>query len=288
MQFEAKPCHYPIFAPSINENISMPTFSHHTIWITGASSGIGEALALAFAAEGTRLALSARREAELQRVAEACRAAGAEAVYVQPLDLADTQSLPRVAQQVLQQAGPVDILVNNGGISQRALALDTRVEVDERLMRVNYLGAVALTKAVLPHMLQRQKGRVVVITSLTGKFGSPLRSGYAASKHALHGFFDSLRAELAHTPIRILLVCPGFVRTQVSVNALTADGTPQGTMDEATQNGMAPEVLAQQILRAIRQDKEEVWLGGKEVLGVYVKRFFPRLFSRLIAKAKVT
>ncbi len=263
-------------------------FQHKTIWITGASSGIGEALALAFAAQGARLVLSARNESELTRVASACMATGAAGAEVYPLDLGDTAALTAIAEKVQQEVGSIDILVNNGGVSQRSLALDTQIEVDERLMRVNYLGTVALTKAVLPGMLTRNSGHIVTVTSLTGKFGSPLRSSYAASKHALHGFFDSLRAELAHTPIKVTLICPGFVRTHISINALTADGSPQGTMDEATQNGLAPETLAQQIMQAIRSGKEELWTGGREVIGVYVKRFFPRLFSKLIARAKVT
>jgi short-subunit dehydrogenase len=115
-----------------------------------------------------------------------------------------------------------------------------------------------------------------------------MRSSYAASKHALHGFFDSLRAELGHTPIQVTLICPGFVRTNVSLNALTGDGSRQNKMDDATDKGMQPERLARKILRAIEQGKEEAYFGGKEVLGVYLKRFFPRYFSRLIKKAKVT
>lgn len=262
-------------------------FKHKRIWITGASSGMGEALSKAMAAQGAHLIISARNERELQRVAAECAAAGAASVLVQPLDLADTVSLPAIAKQVIQQIGKLDILINNGGISQRSLAKETSIEVDQRLMNVNYIGTVALTKAVLPSMLLHQLGHFVTITSLTGKFGTPLRSSYAASKHALHGFFDSLRAELAHTPIKVTLVCPGYVRTNVSVNALTGSGAQQGTMDEATDKGLSPEEAAYKIMRAIERDKQEVWFGGKEVLGVYVKRFFPRYFANLIAKTKV-
>lgn len=266
----------------------MAFFRNKKIWITGASSGIGEALAHALAAEGACLVLSARNERELNRVAAECMSLGAAAAKVQPLDLSDTHALAPIARRIENELGHIDILINNGGVSQRSRALNTGIEVDERLMRVNYLGTVALTKAVLPGMLKHQLGHIVTVTSLTGKFGSPLRSSYAASKHALHGFFDSLRAELADTPVRITLICPGFVRTNISINALTGDGAPQGAMDEATAKGMRPEVLARKILRAIRNQREELWVGGREVLGVHIKRFFPRLFSRLIAKAKVT
>ena len=154
-------------------------------------------------------------------------------------------------------------------------------------MDVNYFGTVALTKAVLPAMLMHQLGHIVTITSLTGKFGSPYRTSYAATKHALHGFFDSLRAELSDTHLRVTLICPGFIRTSISLNALTGDGSRLGTMDETTDRGLEPEVLAHKILRSIEQGKEEAYFGGKEVLGVHLKRFFPAYFSRLIRKAKV-
>jgi dehydrogenase/reductase SDR family member 7B len=263
-------------------------FKQKRIWITGASSGIGEAIAHAMAAQGAHLIISARNERELQRVAAECTAVGAASVLVQPLDLADTASLPGIAHGVLKQIGKLDILINNGGISQRSLAKDTSIEVDQRLMQVNYIGTVALTKAVLPSMMLHQLGHIVTITSLMGKFGAPMRSSYAAAKHALHGFFDSLRAELAKTPIQVTLVCPGYVRTNISVNALTGSGKQQGTMDDATDKGLAPEEAARKILNAIEKGKYEVCFGGKEVLGVYLKRFFPRYLAKVVASAKVT
>lgn len=262
-------------------------FKNKRVWITGASSGIGEALSLAFAEQGAHLVLSARNEVEINRVSAACSSVGAASVLVQPLDLERHEMIPSIVESVLKKVGKVDILVNNGGISQRALARETSLEVDKRLMAVNYFGTVALTKALLPNMLTHQLGHIVTITSLTGKFGSPYRSSYAASKHALHGFFDSLRAELLDAHIKVTLICPGFVRTNVSKNALTGDGAKLGTMDEATDNGMEPERLAYKILQAIEQGKEEAYFGGKEVLGVYLKRFFPHYFANLIAKAKV-
>lgn len=265
----------------------MGFFHNKRIWITGASSGIGEALALAFAKNGAQLILSARNEKELNRVAAAASEAGAVSVIVQPLDLAQHATLPQLAEKVLKLVGKLDILINNGGISQRALALDTTLDVDRKLMDVNYFGTVALTKAVLPAMLTHQLGHIVTVTSLTGKFGSPYRSSYAATKHALHGFFDSLRAELSETHIKVTLICPGFIRTNISIHALTGDGAPLGTMDESTDRGMDPEVLADKILRTIERGKEEAYFGGREVLGVYLKRFFPAYFSRMIRKAKV-
>lgn len=263
----------------------MASFKNKRVWITGASSGIGEALAFAFAEQGAHLILSARKEQTLNAVAAKCK--NAASVQVAPLDLEQHEQLPKIASAILKNNGKIDILINNGGISQRALALDTTLDVDKKLMDVNFFGTVALTKAVLPNMMDHQLGHIVTITSLTGKFGTPYRSAYAASKHALHGFFDSLRAELGDSPIRITLICPGFVHTGVSKNALTGKGEALGTTDDATKNGMQPAYLAKKILKAIEQEKEEAYFGGKEVFGVYVKRFFPKIFSRIVKNVKV-
>ncbi len=259
-------------------------FKNKTVWITGASSGIGEALAYEFARQGARLVLSARNEAALQRVASACPAG----TLVQPLDLGDFDSLPGITAQVLKKTGGVDILVNNGGISQRGLAKDTRFEVDRKLVEVNLLGTIALTKALLPHFLDKKSGHFVTVTSLMGKFGAPLRSGYAAAKHGLHGFFDTLRAECWRENVRVTLICPGYVRTNVSINALTGDGSFQGTMDDATDKGLAPEALARKIVRAVAKGKREACFGGKEVLAVYIKRFFPGLMAWVAGRARTT
>jgi dehydrogenase/reductase SDR family protein 7B len=161
------------------------------------------------------------------------------------------------------------------------------LEVDRKLMEVNYFGTVALTKALLPHFIERKSGHFAVVTSLVGKFASPYRSSYAASKHALHGFFDTLRAEHYGDGISVTMICPGFIRTKVSINALTADGTPLGQMDEAQDKGMSPEACANEIYTAIRSKKEEIYIGGKETFAVYLKRFFPGIFSKILRKAKV-
>jgi dehydrogenase/reductase SDR family member 7B len=154
-------------------------------------------------------------------------------------------------------------------------------------MLTNYLGTVALTKSILPKMLELESGHIVVVTSLVGKFGSPYRSSYAASKHALHGFFDSLRAEIFSKNIKVTIVCPGFVKTNISLNALTGEGKPQKTMDEATENGLKPEYVADKIIKAIIKEKEEVYIGGKETRGIWMKRFFPGFLSKKLRTAKV-
>ncbi|WP_222537381.1 SDR family oxidoreductase [Pedobacter polysacchareus] len=256
------------------------------IWITGASSGIGEALVYAYSQLGAKLIISSRNRDELFRVKSGCQ--NKINVHVLSLDLENTAALPEKATEAIRIFGKIDLLINSGGISQRGLALATDLAVEQRLMNVNFWGTVALSKAVLPVMLANGGGHIVCISSLVGKFGTPLRSAYSASKHALHGYFDSLRAELHDQGIHITLVCPGFIKTNVTLNALTASGTPQGTMDEAQAAGMLPETCAQLIVKAVQQQKEEVYIGGKEVKGVWLKRFFPLKFSKYIRTAKVT
>ncbi|HYH46848.1 MAG TPA: SDR family oxidoreductase [Thermoanaerobaculia bacterium] len=256
------------------------------VWITGASSGIGEALARDLAGRGARLILSARRADRLEEVRAGLPRPDDHLVL--PLDLGQAASLPAAAAEALRRRPHIDVLVHNGGVTQRSLAKDTGLDVDRRLFEVNFFGTVALTKAVLPSMLARRAGHLVVVTSLVGRVGTPMRSSYAAAKHALHGFFDSLRAEVWREGIQVTLVCPGFVRTEVSLHALTADGTPQGTMDRAQQHGMAPEVCAARIVRAVEQGRNEVLIGGRERFAVPLMRFAPNVFHRVVRKARVT
>jgi len=256
------------------------------VWVTGASAGIGAALARVFAARGARLVLSARRGAQLEEVRATLPRADEHLVV--PLDLADPESIAVAAAEVLARCAAVDVLVHCGGVSQRSLARDTSLAVDRRIFETNFFGAVALTKALLPSMLARRAGHVVVVSSLVGKIGTPLRSAYAASKHALHGFFDSLRAEVWREGIQVTLACPGFIRTEVSVNALTGDGSPQGTMDDAQAHGMPADDCAEAIVRAVERGAHEVLVGGKERWAVHLHRFFPGLFDRMIRTARVT
>jgi dehydrogenase/reductase SDR family protein 7B len=260
--------------------------NNKVVWITGASSGIGEALVYQYSQMGAKLILSARNRDELYRVKNNCKSP--VNVHVLQLDLEKTDMLADKALEALRIYGHIDLLINSGGISQRAFALETTHQTEERLMNVNFWGTVALSKGVLPAMIAKGEGKIVCISSLVGKFGTPLRSAYAASKHALHGYFDSLRAEVSDKNIKITMVCPGFIKTKVTINALTASGTPQGTMDEAQENGMPADECARQIVQAIKNNKEEVYIGGKEVKGVLFKRLFPLRFSKYIRTAKVT
>jgi short-subunit dehydrogenase len=262
-------------------------FKDKVIWVTGASSGIGEALVHALAKEDCWLIISARREAVLLEVAKAAGLKQGK-YLVLPLDLAESEKAAEWVRQALAFKGRVDVMIHNGGISQRAFALGTDLEVDRRLMEVNYFGTVALSKALLPSMVARKSGHFVVVSSLVGKFGTPKRSGYAASKHALHGFFDSLRAELHDQGIRVTMILPGFVNTPLPTVALTSDGSPQGHMDPATESGMAPNIFARKMLRAIAKQKREKAIGGWELRGLVMSRFFPGILAKVLRKAKVT
>jgi dehydrogenase/reductase SDR family member 7B len=251
-------------------------FAGKVVWITGASSGIGEALAIAWSREGARVVLSARNAAELERVRGLC--ANSDNQRIVPLDLADSDAITAAATAV----GPVDILVHSGGVSQRSLVAETPVAIDRAIMEVNYFGTVALTKAVLPSMLARRSGRIVPISSVIGYVGIPTRSAYAASKHALHGFFDALRAENAKDGIRVTIVCPGYVRTKVSENALRADGTRHGQLDETHAKAMRPEDVAPKVLEGVAKGKNEIHVGGLEIWAIVLKRFLPGLTARVL------
>lgn len=261
------------------------------VWVTVASSGIGEALAGVLAGRGARLVLSARREGELERVRAGLPRADEHRIVA--FDMADTAAVEAAAREVLggaagKDAEPLDLLVVNAGVTQRALARDTALAVDRRIFEVNFFGPVALTKAVLPAFRERGGGRFVVVSSLVGKVGTPLRSGYAASKHALHGFYESLRAEEHDAGVRVTMAMPGFIRTPLPMTALTGDGSPQGRMDRAQLEGMAPEECAERIVRAVERERDEVLVGGKERFAVHLGRLAPGLLRRVVRRARVT
>jgi len=264
----------------------MSYFKNKTVWITGASSGIGKAMAVELAKRGANLVLSSRKRAALDSVAELCDTE----VAILPLDLQDHEGLDAIISSHSDLIAQVDILVNNGGISQRSLVKDTSFEVYKKLMDVNYLGSVKLSQAVLPYFLEKNSGHYVVISSMAGKFGVPVRSGYSAAKMALHGFFDALRAELHQTQVAVTIICPGYIRTDISKNALTSDGSAQGTMDQAQANGMDVNVMVRKTLAAVQVKQAEVHIGGfKEVkMAGLMHRLFPGVLRRIIARSRVT
>jgi short-subunit dehydrogenase len=261
----------------------MPQSRFHgkVVWITGASGGLGEALARRFARCGSRLVLTARRVPELQRVASLC--SGAASVRLLPADLSRPELLAEKVHSVLEGEGRVDVMVHNAAVGQRAFAADTGFEVDDLIMRTNFLGPVALTKPLLVHMRARGAGHFIVVTSILGKFGLPGRSSYCASKHALHGFFDTVRAENSPYNIEVTLALPGWVRTNMSMNALTGNGEPQRRMDRGTASGVTPEFCAQKIVSGAERGKAEVLiLRFQEHAALQFSRFAPGLFRRIV------
>jgi len=261
-------------------------FKDKKIWITGASAGIGEALTYAFANEDAEIVISSRKKEQLERVKNNCK--NPDKIYVLPLDVAQHDLVPEKGNQVIEKLGHIDILVNNAGVSQRALVNETSIDVDKKLIDINYLGSVAVTKSVLSNMINNKSGHIVVMSSLAGKISTPMRSSYCAAKHALHGFFNSLRAEVHDDNIKVTIVCPGYINTDISKNALTGNGEKQNTMDEAQANGLSTEELSKRVLSAIQKQKKEIYVGKKEVLGVYIGRFFPALLDKIVRKKDTT
>jgi short-subunit dehydrogenase len=265
----------------------MSYFDNKVVWITGASSGIGEALAYTFAKHPVKLVLSARRADELARVKAACGLPDQD-VLILPLDVSEHSLSEAAAQKVIAHFGKVDILVNNAGLSHWSKIKDLNMEVIKIIMNVNFLGAVSLTKAVLPDMLKRKAGNIVVVSSILGKIVTPKQAAYNASKHALMGFFDTLRAETTNDGIKVLLVCPGFVRTNVAKNSLNKEGVPINKDNNMIAHGLDPLYVSDCILKAIQKNKEEIIVAGpKEKFGVWIKRMAPGLFSKYISNNKI-
>ncbi len=237
---------------------------------------------------GANVVLSARDKKALLKVAADAGLTPANSLVL-PLDLSRYKNFGPAVKSVLKKFGAIDILINNGGISQRSLASETRLEVFEEIMAVNYFGNISLSLAVLPSMRSRKSGTIATISSVAGKFGTPYRSGYSASKFALSGFYEALRAENYQDNIRVNVVYPGFVRTNVSLNARTGSGQKQGAMDQGQSAGISAEECARKAITGIMRGKNEIYIAGpKERLAVLLNRFFPGLFARVIRKAKVT
>jgi short-subunit dehydrogenase len=260
-------------------------FTNKTIWITGASSGIGRAVALELSKENTKLILSDINESGLIEVTTACEKNGCITI-IAPMDLSNEKSVTEAAQKVLEKQPIIDCLYHFAGISQRSLVSETPMFVDRKIFEINFFGAIALTKAVLPGMIKNGGGQLAVTSSLVGKFGFPLRSSYSATKHALHGFFESLRAENKQNNIQVSIFIPGRVKTNISVNAITKDGKSHGKMDAGQDTGISPEKAAKIICRGLKKEKKEILVGGKELIMVHIRRFLPRLYYYLSSRIK--
>ena len=256
------------------------------VWITGASSGIGAACACKYAAEGARLVLTSSSAERLEPVAQKCRTLGATEVVVLPYELGNPEGIEELTTNAWSAVGGIDIVMLNAGISQRTNVEDTSMEMVRRIMEVNYFAPVAIAKAILPRMVERGGGKIAVTTSIAGRFGFPLRCGYSSSKFALYGFFETLQAEYYNAGIRVTIVCPGRVQTNISLYALDKGGKPHGVLDPGQKGGMSAERAAQIIVRAIAKGRREVLVGRKELLMVHIKRFFPGLCARMARKIK--
>ncbi|MEM9758210.1 MAG: SDR family oxidoreductase [Pseudomonadota bacterium] len=257
-------------------------FHGKVVWITGASSGIGEAVAVQLATRGARLVLSARDQTELERVAAACAHTGATETMVLPLDITAYDAMEKAVGDVLEGFGAIDLLLNNAGISQRSFCRDTTFDVYRQMMEVNVLGQIALTQAVLPAMLERGEGHIAVTSSVAGKLGAPLRTGYCAAKHAVMGFFDALRSEVAADGLRVTTITPGFIRTAVAKHALGGDGRPMGASDEYIEGGMDVTECATVIVRGFEEGNPEIAVGGPEIDLLDLKRKDPESVFRTV------
>lgn len=256
-------------------------FHDKVIWITGASSGIGEQLAYKLNSMGAHLILSARNEKKLQTVKANLKNAKLPA-HILTLDLEQLDSLPNKIEEAEAIFGRIDILINNAAVAVRDFALNTQLAIDKKLMDINYFGTITLTKGVLPSMLKRKSGHIVVTSSLSAKLGFPKASAYAATKHALHGFFNSLRCEITDPNIFITLLLPGIIQTEITSHAVLGDGTTFGKVEKTFQKAFSPEKAAFLFAKAIAHQKEEKFIGGSEGLILVSNRIAPSLTQKII------
>lgn len=265
----------------------MVSFKNRLVWITGASSGIGKQIALQLAHEGAKLILSTHNADELRPVAAECRNYTSfceELVF----NLANPAEVQQVAESTTAKHPDIYCLINNGGISQRALAIDTPMELTRKIMEIDFFSYVIISKAVAQNMVRNHEGFIAATSSISGKFGFPQRSAYASAKHAVQGYFETLRAELKPYNVSVTILYPGRIRTNISLHAIDSRGNEHGKMDPGQNNGLAPEICAKRYINAIKKRRPEKLIGKIELLPVYLKRFFPRLFFRIVTKINPT
>ena len=262
-------------------------FKGKTAWITGGSSGIGEALVKAFAREGAFVIASSNDPEGLERVRNECSENSVN-IHCVPFDLSDADSIESIVVQQINIFKKIDYLINIGGISQRARIDETPLWLDRKIFEINYFGTVALTKAILPYMIKQKSGHILATSSISGRFGFPLRSAYSASKQAIHGFIETLYLENKVNNLRASVIIPGRVRTAISVHALTAEGKEHGRLDDGQAKGITAEKAALQIMRGIRKNKREILVGSSELIMLHIRRYMPWLFFRIADKIKST
>jgi short-subunit dehydrogenase len=262
-------------------------FEDKVVWITGASSGIGESLVYEFVRRGAIVIASSNDQQGLQLVKEACESRSGM-VHCVPFDLSDTGGIENITARQVAHFGKIDFLLNIGGISQRARIDETPMWLDRKIFEINYFGTIALTKAVLPYMIRQKSGHILATSSISGRFGFPLRSAYSASKQALHGFFETLYLENKNSNIRTSVIIPGRVRTSISVHALNPEGKEHGQLDEGQAKGISPDKAAKIIIRGIKRDKREILVGSGELMLLHIRRYLPWLFFRIADKINST
>lgn len=262
-------------------------YTNKTVWITGASSGIGKALAKAYFKDGANLILSSRRQDALEKVRTALHDDHSR-IKILTLDLSLPDTFAARTAEALSLFGSIDVLVNNGGISQRSIFEETDLDTVRKIMEVNYFGSVGLTGEVIPHMIKQKSGHIVVTSSIAGKIGTKYRTAYAGSKHAVQGFFDSLRQEMYEHNISVTLICPGPIKTNITKNALTGDGTSFGKMGDMHDTAMDADEMVTRIWGKLKSGKEEIIISGwKEKMALIVKRISPKLLNKILKKSKV-
>lgn len=261
----------------------MKLYSTEVVWITGASSGIGEALAYSFAKRGAKLILSGRNLDSLEIVKNNCLKI-TNVCEVLAFDMLAVEEFDEITKRANSIFGRIDYLCNNAGMSQRSLILETPLSIDRKIMELDYFSQIGLTKSLLPYFVKQNKGHIIVISSVAGKYGFHYRSAYSAAKHALVGFFETLRLELKNIPVFVTLVYPGRVKTNISINALKHDGTKHGVMDATQEKGISAEECAESILKGVDKKQVEVLIGKEELILVYLKRWFPSLYYKFVLK----
>lgn len=261
-------------------------FTGKVAWITGASSGIGEALVRKFVDEGAFVIASSNDATGLEKVRLSCTYP--DKVHCVAFDLTENEKIGRIAESEISRAGRIDYLLNIGGISQRARIEETPIWLDRKIFEINYFGTITLTKAVLPYMAKQKSGHILATSSISGRFGFPLRSAYSASKQALHGFFETLYLENKQNNLKVSVIIPGRVRTAISMHALESDGREHGKLDEGQAKGLPPEQAANIIIKGILKNKREILVGREEMMMLHIRRYLPWLFFRIADKIKST
>jgi dehydrogenase/reductase SDR family member 7B len=260
-------------------------FNGKTFWVTGAASGMGRSVAVGLGAFSARVIISDRDANGLQQTAAEIETAGGTA-RIEVMDMTNTQQIFDTAKRVIADGEKITGLYQFAGISQRSLVTETPIENTRLIMEVNFFGVVALATAVLPHMIENGGGQLAGTSSLVGKFGFPYRSAYSASKHAIHGFFETVLAENSKHNIKVSVLIPGRIQTNISKFAIDKEGREHGKMDPGQANGITSEKAAKIILNGLKREKKEILVGSTELLMVHIRRFLPWLYYRLAARIK--